>query len=62
MDHGTILEAARAISRLLSDALDEDFQAKTIELGREEAVVALGLIDGVIDLMEKEADGRKEAL
>lgn len=50
LDYATIIAAAREISRVLTAGLD-DPGATEIRLSRDEALLALGLVDGVVEIM-----------
>jgi hypothetical protein len=51
MDEGLIRGAAEALSELLRSKL-ADPDRKTVELERDEAISALGLIEGVFDIFD----------
>ncbi len=53
MDEAMILAAAQAISRTLTDAL-ADAGARTIQLTRDEALLTLGLVNGVAEQLARE--------
>ncbi|WP_240962338.1 hypothetical protein [Sphingobium sp. TB-6] len=53
MDEISALEIAQLLSGKLSAALD-DFNAESVRLTRDEAVLALGIINSVVEMLEKE--------
>ena len=53
MDEISALEIAQALSVKLSIALD-DFSARSVTLTREEAILALGVINSVVEMLEAE--------
>lgn len=50
--------AAREIAAKINGQLEADFTAQTIMLTREEAIIALGAIEGAIVQLEREAAGK----
>lgn len=54
MDEEMIREAAAHLAQRLNDALT-DIATARVELSRDEAVLALGLIEGVQEILTKKA-------
>lgn len=54
MNQEVMIEAARALADRLQGSLD-DVGAEQVILARDEAVLAKGLIDGLVELLENEA-------
>lgn len=52
------LQVARALSNVLAAKLAE-YGAERIELSREEAALCLGLVNGVVENLENEAENRR---